>query len=217
MSDSSPILDQCIALAGIAQSIRCVQNLAWKGQANDTDLRAVVASLLKVNAESAVAIYDGSFELSSGLRLLNRQLDPKDSDKDPEFVNLAINVIALQSQLNKNADLLASLGTKIDNLAREFQGFDEQNDPEEFERLLERCSQVYQQTLSTMPLRIQVKGDPNHLKDPAIQNRVRAALLAAVRATFLWRQSGGSRWHFIFRKKQILNGLKQLISHPIRN
>jgi high frequency lysogenization protein len=41
--------------------------------------------------------------------------------------------------------------------------------------------------------RIMVNGDPAHLNNPENANRIRALLLAGIRAAMLWRQSGGGR------------------------
>jgi high frequency lysogenization protein len=49
-----------------------------------------------------------------------------------------------------------------------------------------------------------VRGDPLHLQNPDNQNRVRALLLAGIRAAMLWRQVGGTRWQILLKNKQIL-------------
>ncbi|WP_196138216.1 high frequency lysogenization protein HflD [Aliikangiella sp. G2MR2-5] len=215
MSKNNQLLGQCIGLGALSQAIRSVQNLAWKGQTNLSDLRAVVSSLVEIDAGSPVDIYGGSFELNNGLRLLARQIDPQDKDKDPEFVNLAINLISLQAQLNKNNDILTTLTQKIDQLAQRFSGSDIAENEESYQQFINEASEIYKQTLSKMPLRIQVKGEPKFLQQPMIQAQIRASLLAAIRAIFLWRQSGGTRWHFLFKKRQLLSAIKNLIASPV--
>jgi len=216
MSISQKTIDQSIALAGITQAIRVVQHIAWKGDTNDTDFKAVLASILRVDANSAASVYGGSFELSSGLRFLNHQLDPQHRDKDPEFVNLVINVISLQAQLQKNNHLMQKLGEQTNQLSERFLRSEFYTDDSLFEELIESCSKTYKQTLSQLSNRIQVKGEPKYLKNENNQLRVRAALLAAIRACFLWRQSGGSRWHFLFSKKALLESIRYLIANPIK-
>lgn len=217
MSTQQPIIDQCIALAGLSQSIRIVQHVAWKGQTNETDFKAVIASLLRIDAPSAAGVYGGSFEVSSGLRILSHQIDPQHRDKDPEFVNLVINVMALQIQLEKNTKLMNKLSDSIEQMIKIFDEETFYNDDEAWSRLIDKCSDTYKSTLSQLSNRIQVKGEPKFLQQPEVQARVRAALLAAIRATFLWRQSGGSRWHFLFKKRVLLQGIKELINHPIKD
>jgi high frequency lysogenization protein len=209
-------IDQAVALAGIAQAIRSVQNIAWKGSYNATDFKAMVASLLKLNAASAVAVYSGSFEVSTGLRIIKQQLDTSNSDKDPEFIQLIISLLSLHKQLLADSAIYSRLESLIKNLTQKYQGIDVYNDEEQFEQLVVECSAIYKQTLSKLPSRIQVKGDPQSLKPEQNQNLIRCGLLCAMRSVFLWRQSGGSRWHFLFKKEQILNATKQLMSSPIK-
>jgi len=217
MSINQASIDQTVALAGLAQSIRIVQNVAWKGDSNPTDFKAIVASLIRVDAPSAIAVYDGTFEVSTGLRLLKQQLDTQNSNKDPEFVALAINLINLHKQLTNNNQLLKRLSDYITKLSNKYSEQNFHQDPEVFEQLLADFSDAYKQTISKLPNRIQVKGEPKYLKIDANQIKVRAALLCAIRSIFLWRQSGGSRWHFFFKKKNILEAANYLINNPQRS
>jgi len=214
MSINQTSIDQTVALAGLAQSIRTVQHIAWKGHTNETDFKSIIASLLRVDAKSAIDVYGGSFEVSTGLRLLKQQLDTNSSDKDPEFVGMAINLITLHKQLSSNTPLMDKLSQYIAKLSAKYSEQDFRQDEETFNQLLENCSDAYQQTVSKLPNRIQVKGEPNYLKDKENQIKVRAALLCAIRSLFLWRQSGGSRWQFLFKKKTIIESVNYLLSNP---
>lgn len=214
MSTQSSSVDRAIALAGLAQSIRIVQNIAWKGSYNPTDFKAVTASLLKIDASSAIDVYGGSFELSTGLRLLKQQLDTSSQDKDPEFVALAINVLSIHSQLVNSPHLMDKLSQLMAKLSARFAHENFYQDEAIFSELVKECSEIYTNTLSKLTNRIQVKGEPKYLKLEENQIKVRAALLCAIRSTFLWRQSGGSRWQFLFKKRDILRNVSQLISQP---
>jgi len=216
MSINQTSIDQTIALAGLAQAIRIVQHIAWKGHTNETDFKSIVASLLRVDAKSAVDVYGGSFEVSSGLRLLKQQLDTSSSEKDPEFVGMAINLITLHKQLSSNTPLMDKLSQYIAQLSAKYSEQNFHQDEEIFNQLLEDYSDAYQQTVSKLSNRIQVKGEPKHLKDKQNQIKVRAALLCAIRSLFLWRQSGGSRWQFLFKKKSILEAVSYLLNNPQR-
>ena len=47
-----------------------------------------------------------------------------------------------------------------------------------------------------------VSGNPSHLKRHAVAARIRALLLAGIRAAVLWRQSGGGRLHMLLLRKR---------------
>ena len=216
MSINQQSIDQTIALAGLAQSIGIVQHIAWKGETNETDFKAVVASLLRIDAESAIAVYGGSFEVSSGLRLVRQQLDTANSNKDPEFVGMIINLLGLHKQLNSHPRIMDKLSKYMTKLSAKYCDDNFYQDEDLFQQLLQECSEAYQETLSKLPNRIQVKGEPKFLKPKENQIQVRAALLCAIRSAFLWRQSGGSRWHFLFNKKAILEAVDYLLNNPQR-
>ena len=59
---------------------------------------------------------------------------------------------------------------------------------------------VYQDTLSTLRQRIQVVGSASALQDERNADRIRAALLGGVRASLLWRQTGGRRWRLLLNQ-----------------
>ncbi|MEZ5435868.1 MAG: DUF489 family protein [Pseudomonadales bacterium] len=70
---------------------------------------------------------------------------------------------------------------------------------------------IYSDTLSTFPFRVQVNGRPELLQQQNIADQIRTALLGGVRAAILWRQLGGSRLDFIFRRKAIYNATVALM------
>jgi len=214
MNINQQSIDQVVALAGLAQSVRIVQHIAWKGQTNQTDFKAVIASLLRINAESAVAVYGGSFEVSTGLRLVKQQLDTTNNKKDPEFVGLIINLLSLHKQLVSQAEIINELSGKMETLSKKYAGENFYQNEDLFQQLLQDCSKTYKDTVSKLPNRIQVKGEPKYLKPIENQIQVRAALLCAIRSIFLWRQSGGSRWQFLFKKKNILEAANYLLNNP---
>ncbi len=86
------------------------------------------------------------------------------------------------------------------------------------ENIIANLADIYVECISSLGTRIQVAGQPELLKQPLVQHKVRALLLAAIRAVVLWRQAGGSRLHFIFKRKALLSEAKsvlQTIAQPI--
>ena len=71
---------------------------------------------------------------------------------------------------------------------------------------------AYQDTLSTLRLRIQVHGDMRHLQQPDIANRIRALLLAGIRSARLWRQLGGHRWQLLLSRRKLLEAVRTILN-----
>src|SRR5690606_9679820 len=68
---------------------------------------------------------------------------------------------------------------------------------------------IYQDTISTFRMRIQVHGDMRFLQQDMVASKVRALLLCGIRSARLWRQLGGSRWHLLWKRGAMLNLLEQ--------
>jgi high frequency lysogenization protein len=49
------------------------------------------------------------------------------------------------------------------------------------------------------------------LKDDENQHRIRALLLAGIRAAWLWRQVGGSRWRVLFGRTALLEAAREYL------
>nr|MBA3573317.1 DUF489 family protein [Pyrinomonadaceae bacterium] len=102
--------------------------------------------------------------------------------------------------------------TMLDLLGTRLRAVQQQMPAEGFtdDSTLAAIASSYQETLSTLKFRIQVRGDARFLRDPEVANKVRAALLAGVRAALLWHQVGGRRWQLPFYRKRIVEALQTL-------
>ena len=69
---------------------------------------------------------------------------------------------------------------------------------------------MYVDIISPLGSRIQVKGSPLYLQQPAMHNRIRACLLAGIRSAILWRQVGGTKWQLLFFRRRIFDTAQHL-------
>ena len=76
-------------------------------------------------------------------------------------------------------------------------------------------SSIYQDTISKYNFRIQITGSAQELQNPNNAARIRSLLLASIRASYLWRQAGGSRWKLIFQRNRLFAQTKQLLGTEI--
>jgi high frequency lysogenization protein len=75
-----------------------------------------------------------------------------------------------------------------------------------------RLAELYVSTLSTLKPRVLVNGSPLILQQQPVVERIRAALLAAVRAAVLWRQLGGRQWQLVLKRRQYAMLTRGLLS-----
>lgn len=196
--------DRVIALAGAAQAADLVRSLAQRGQLNPEDNETCLSSLIKIDAASSADIYGGAARLRTGLRLLEQQLD---HPQDMELTRYVVALLGLERKLARRPDLLESLRAGLEEVIQNLNYF-----PVDHSNAIARFADLYLNSLSTLTPRIMVSGDPVHLNNPENASRIRALLLAGVRAAMLWRQSGGRRWTLLFRRNPLLRETRRLLT-----
>lgn len=197
--------DRVIALAAAMQAADLVRSIARRGQANQDDTETCLNSLLQIDAPSSADIYGGIFRLRAGLRLLEQQLQ---NPRDMELTRYVVTLLRLERQLARRDDLLLLLRSGIEDIIRNLAHF-----PIGHSNTIARFADLYLKTLSTLSPRIMVSGDPIHLNNPENANRIRALLLAGIRAAILWRQSGGGRLTLLLRRNPLLRETRLLLSN----
>jgi high frequency lysogenization protein len=70
-------------------------------------------------------------------------------------------------------------------------------------------SLIYENTLSTLPYRINIHGSQSQLERDSVRNSVRAQLLAAIRALVLWRQLGGNALQLFLKRESYVGICRQ--------
>ncbi|MDX1538786.1 high frequency lysogenization protein HflD [Arsukibacterium sp.] len=201
----SSLSTQIIALAGLSQAICLLQSLARHNKLDPEQYQTTLASIANLTPESPLAVYgDDLSKISSGLQTIITQLGDS-TNRDVEFTRYLVGVLALERKLNKNRANMAELGKQLSQLERQLQHFAVTDDT-----IVGRLADIYSECISSLGSRIQVYGQPDVLKQTSVQQKVRALLLAAVRAAVLWRQAGGSRLNFIFQRRKLVAAAKHL-------
>ena len=206
MSKTSRERDRTIALAGLLQAITLVQQIAETGQIDQADFETVLNSLVATDATTTEAVYGSLNQLKTGLQQLNKQLSKDKSQQNMQILRIVLSLLHLERRLAKQPEMLDLIGREIDQANTKVDYFGTINSPQ----VIAHFADIYHQTVSELSPRIQVNGDPQYLQQADNVNRVRALLLAGIRATILWRQKGGKRWQFIFQSAKILKTATEL-------
>jgi high frequency lysogenization protein len=205
--------DSVLALAGIFQSARLVQQLAREGRADAEALRASIRSTLALDAPDVESIYGGTRGVRLGLELLSSKLTGKSQPADVEIARYVVTLVHLEGGLRRRPAMLDAIRQDIDTARSQMKFFGDDTPAEGVHPVLvEKLAQVYSQTISTLTPRILVSGEHGHLSNPAIAAKVRATLLAGIRSAVLWRQLGGRRWQLLFRRRRIADTAAELLA-----
>ncbi|WMN60146.1 high frequency lysogenization protein HflD [Pseudoalteromonas xiamenensis] len=197
---------QVMALAALCQITRLVQKVAKYGQFNAHDVESFLQSIIITNPARPEDVYQDHYGLKQGYKALVDQLSA-DGSKDVELVKYVGGLIQLERVLAYKPGALDELGRRINELDRQLMHFSITDDT-----ILSSLADIYSQVISPLGQRIQVFGQPELLKQPHIQHKVRALLLAGIRAAVLWRQMGGKRRHFFFSKRKIIAIAKKFVN-----
>lgn len=199
--------EQLVALAGIFQACQLVDQIARHGQADTAQLETAVNSLLTTDPGDTLEVYGSLNNLRSGLSLLKQLLRGNTPNEDMNPVRYAMAVLHLEAKLSKNQQMLGVIGQRLQHAKSQAEHFGPLH-----ENVFEGLAAIYMDTISTFKLRIQVNGAPNLLQNSLNAAKIRTLLFAAIRSAVLWRQLGGRRWHFIFKKRALANCAEQLLT-----
>lgn len=196
---------QVLALAGVFQSAALVRSAATSGSQDAAALEASIASILRIDVDSAADAFGGVAGVRLGLETLVQQLDANPGELAAS--QIAVSVLRVERKLARNGPMLGSLREGIQALQRQVEHLGLVHSS-----VLARLSELYASTLSNLRPRVVVQGNPLYLQQPAQVERIRSTLLAGVRAAVLWRQLGGSQWHLLFKRKQLVMLARGLLS-----
>lgn len=201
-----------IALAGLCQAAALVKQIARSHEFNKAALETSLNSIAITNPQDTEQVFGDVSQLKLGYQTILAQLGNQTENKDVEVTRYIANLMAIERKLSGNKKAMATLGERISNIQRQ-QAHLSVTDSQ----MLKNLDSVYTDVVSPIGRKIQVAGDPNILKRPDNQQRVRAALLAGVRAAVLWRQLGGKRRHILFSRQQIVNSAQQTLENINRS
>lgn len=206
--------DITIAYAGICQAAALVQQFAHKGTTNREAFGHSLKSLLITQPDSALSVFGDDFaHLKLGIetalaqtRTALAQTSGGSGALDAEVGRYWISLIVLSQKLDKSPEAKQQLIQRLQQIERQLPLYE--NDILS-DQIVANFAAIYSDVISPIGTKIHVLGMQDYLVRPDIQNKIRASLLAGIRAAILWRQVGGSRWQFLFSRKKIFNQAQQ--------
>ncbi len=231
-------LERTLALSGIFQAAHMVQRIS-QGQSLPNDaFRSMIESLFSLDPETVDDVYPTPSTLSLGYTLLEsafhgsgaepgqdtnqsgdlnvvpiRPLEQQHHKEQPlstayirQAVRYALAIMYLEQRMKKETDKLSVMRSRLLQCRKQLDFVDSTTDPQ----IIQSLAQIYLDTAGTLKFRIQVQGQTSALKKSENADKIRAILLAGLRATFLWRQLGGRRWQLLFTRQRIMQQVAQL-------
>ena len=202
------MIEQTLTLAAICQVAQNVQTLSRTGQVDAEQIDLLFNSIINTTPANTLDVYGGEMSnLNIGLKALCDHLGSENSHKDPELTRYIVSLMALERKLAKKPNVLNDLAHRIEQTQRQLEHFDIHS-----ETIAASLASIYSDLISPLTAPIQVAGNPEFLKQTHVQHKIRALLLAGIRAAVLWRQVGGKRRNILFARAKIVASAQQLLS-----
>lgn len=191
-----PLREQrTLALAGVAQAARIVDLAAKTGSWPTPFAESSIHSLFCFEPDAVDAVFGTPQGIRLGLEQLAACLQLTQDQAAADTLRYTLSMLQLEKRFARREDLQGVVHSRLKHTAYKAENFSH-----DINSLSANISAIYQDTLSTLPYRIKVTGSAQHLNNPRVADVVRTLLLCGVRAAFLWRQLGGSRFNLMLTR-----------------
>lgn len=194
-----------VAFAAMCQAAYLVDKIASKGICPDAvAFNASLRSIVRTDNAGPLEIFGGHESLKLGYQTVIAQLDNENGSRNMQVTKYVAGMMALERKLSANPGALNLLGERINQVNRQLAHFEIDDSS-----VLNNLDSIYKDLISNLGPKIQVNGNPSCLQQAHTQHKIRALLLAGVRAAVLWRQIGGKRRQLLLSRKAIVHRTKQ--------
>lgn len=195
-----------LSLAALFQAAKLVRDVARTGQVDPATFEVSINSILKTNSDSILDIYSNIQGLQVGLTEITRLLTKKNKKNDADVIRYIVSLIYLERKFSKAPALRKTLLRRIEQAQSQATHFSPTH-----ELVIDTLASAFLQTLGQFHYRIQIVGSVNFLKQADVVAKIRALLLAGIRAAVLWRQMGGNKWQLFLLRKKIVATANHLL------
>lgn len=194
-----------IALAGIVQAACLVKDLAQTGKMDEAAYQISINSIFQMNPPDVLAVYGGNLE---GVRLGLEKLIPLlEISKVSIEARYMLGLMRLQKKISGSPKSMRLLSQRLEQAKKQVDYFSLLHPT-----VISNLADIYLNTISPFKFRIIIWGSQRILTAPENMEKIRALLLAGIRASVLWRQVGGSRLQLLFSRGKLSKMAKKILT-----
>jgi high frequency lysogenization protein len=197
--------EQALALAGVVQAARLVDQISRTGSYPEEFLKPSINSLFEFDASSTADVYGGISGVKLGLHNLASLLANQNEPESREMVRYVFSILYLERKFTGNREMVDVVHSRLQHTQ-----FKSEHFANHIQEVCHSISGIYQDTISSFKFRIKVTGSVQQLQNADNADLIRALLLAGIRSAWLWRQLGGRRWKLIWQRRKVQATAQQL-------
>ncbi len=212
-SHNTAISQRAAALAALTQAVYLVDAIARKGIVDAEDCKVLLESLFvdaHGGSHAVCAMYGGAAGLNTGVRRCIELLQGGSLPHAKVLLMYSGALMRLERRLAKNPAVRRRLADGMQRISNQKQYFGDAM----HSNVIAAIADLYGETISHINPRIIVRGKSEYLSQTANTQRVRALLMAGLRAAHLWRKHGGGHISLLLRRKALLREL-EILQHQI--
>ena len=200
----STIDQQLYSLAALYQSCNAISRIAWEGQYDEKEFLPLIKSILDVDSDDPLTIYQQPISLKSGFEFLKKQVVDDIFTRSSETRRYISSIKDLVKRINTSNIIDEQFRKRIDRI-------NENEYEKNTDNIVLEIGQLYKDTFSQLEPRIVISGDNQYLKQDLNAARIRTALMAAIRSVYLWKSCNGSDLKFFLFKKRYIRRIREII------
>jgi high frequency lysogenization protein len=208
--NQAEVTNVTLGLAGMLQAVALIREFTQTGKVDEAAFAASMHSIFQLDAKDIPTIYGGIAGLRLGLSKLVHTFDLTHT-MDKSQHRYLLSLIHLQKKLSRSPKALAQLSERLKQTQKQVNYFSATHPV-----VIANLADVYLRTISRFRFRIIIMGNQRVLHSRENMEKIRALLLAGLRAAVLWRQMGGSRLQILFSRVKIKAAATKLL-HDIEN
>jgi len=198
VTQRSRLEQQTMALAGVAQVARLVDQISRTGSYPLEFLEASIHSLFSFDTPDVDGVYGNIQGIKLGLQNLGAGLASTGEESSASMMRYLMAILHLERKFSARGDLQQVVRSRLQHSQFKADHF-----ASHVNQVCNSVAAIYADTLSTLSFRVRVTGSAQHLQNEANAEIIRACLLAGVRSAHLWRQLGGRRWQLVLQRGRI--------------
>lgn len=201
--ENNTLYKTTIALAGVVQAVSLVKHLAQTGKMNEDAFHSSLYSILQTDPKNIADVFGGLPKIKYGLQQLVILFEHKSMQQETRYL---LSLIQLQKKIVHSSNSMKILTQRINQIKKQVDYFSLTHPT-----VIANLADAYLNTIHEFKHKIIIFGNERILHTAENMEKIRALFLAGIRASVLWRQSGGSRLQLLFSRAKIKATATQIL------
>ena len=195
-----------LAFACLIQSVSLIRELAQTGKMDEAAFQTSIHSIFQTDPKDINSVYGNISDVKIGLKKIIHIFSPR-ANTARTLLRYTLALIRLQKKISRRPKLQQQLAQRIQQAKKQADYFHLTHPT-----VIANLADAYLSIANHFKFRVIIWGTQRSLSAIDNMEKIRALLLAGLRATFLWRQMGGSGLQLILFRSKIKTMAEKILA-----